>query len=517
MSSPPYSLQSVALLDPLIKENARRLAKRLGSSISSTSTLTSVDAFTLCGLYSFEVICQAGFAKDFSNDADGAAALKLLRAMDGSALTLLFDGTLPFLRKFGPARNLPGIIGDSYRKRDYWKQKSYEMVDHFLEKSTSDERYLLTPLATAVDSYLGRKLTHEELVEEAMGYMFAGSGTTSSTLSYLLYEISKPENSTIQEHLRAEVLAIPADDIVTIRNNPYINAIIKETFRLHPTIISTIPRLLIEPLMLGEYTLPSGTVVGMQNWLHHRDPLVFPDPDKFILDRWLNETPEMKSALTPFSLAVSVAAAPNNKLPRRSLEECNLVNIPSKSPCGLTGYRKNADAKSYDSVHNFGLTVHGCIKACGTTKPDCKSVTYDSTNGICYFSRYGVGAINVQSQTTGYKFYDGGCGFAASAGGAICGRRGWRQNSAATSYDSVHNGQLDLKSCVAACGTTKPDCKSVACDDVNGICYLFKYDGTTINPADAGKRFAWYDARCLDCSATQAASKQTESTPVDHG
>ncbi|KAK2686950.1 hypothetical protein QWA68_014116 [Fusarium oxysporum] len=297
MSSPPYSLQSVALLDPLIKGNAQRLAQRLRSGTSSP-----VDAYTLCGLFSLEVICQAGFAKDFSNDINGAAALKLLQAMDGSALTLLFDGALPFVARFDIGTKLPGAIGDSYRKRDYWREKSYEMVDHFLEKSTDDEKYLLTPLATGVDGYLGRKLTHEELVEEAMGYMFAGSGTTSSTLTYLLYELSKPENAAIQERLRTEVLAIPDDDIVAIRNNAYINAIIKETFRAHPTIISTLPRLLTEPMTLGRYTLPSGTVVGMQNWLHHHDASVFPDPERFIPERWLAETPEMKSALTPFSL-----------------------------------------------------------------------------------------------------------------------------------------------------------------------------------------------------------------------
>ncbi|KAI1068566.1 hypothetical protein NW752_003301 [Fusarium irregulare] len=201
---------------------------------------------------------------------------------------------------------------------------------------------------------------------------------------------------------------------------------------------------------------------------------------------------------------VSVAAAPNNKLPCRSLEECNLVNIPSGSLCGLVGYRTNSEAKSYDSIHKGKLTLDGCIKACGTTKPDCKSITYDDVNGICYFSKFDIKTTAVQQKPTGYKFYDAGCGFANSKDGAICGRQGWRNNKDAPSYDSVHNGALDRKNCVAACGTTKPDCKAVAYDEPNGICYFFKHTGTTINPADAGKGFAWYDARCLDCPATAA-------------
>ncbi|KAL1889586.1 hypothetical protein Sste5346_008835 [Sporothrix stenoceras] len=192
---------------------------------------------------------------------------------------------------------------------DYWREKSREMVDHFLMNSKADEKYLLSPLANTVDAFLGRKLTHEELVEEAMGYMFAGSGTTSSTLTYLLYAISRPENMHIQARLRDEVSNISTaatagteDDIVAVRKNPYINAVIKEVFRVYPTIISTLPRVLTEPMVIDKYKLPAGTVVGMQNWIHHRDPTVFPDPDKFIPERWLASTEAMDASLTPFSI-----------------------------------------------------------------------------------------------------------------------------------------------------------------------------------------------------------------------
>ncbi|VZI01764.1 unnamed protein product [Fusarium fujikuroi] len=114
-----------------------------------------------------------------------------------SALVLLFDGAFPLIARFDIGLKLLGALGYLYCSQAYWHKKSYKIVDYFLEKSVSKEKYLLILLATGVDNYLGRKLTYEELVEEAMGYMFAGLGTISSILIYLLYEILKPGNSAI--------------------------------------------------------------------------------------------------------------------------------------------------------------------------------------------------------------------------------------------------------------------------------------------------------------------------------
>ncbi|VTT78226.1 unnamed protein product [Fusarium fujikuroi] len=97
-----------------------------------------------------------------------------------SALILLFDSAFPLIARFDIGLKLPGAL-----------------INYFLEKSASKEKYLLILLATGINNYLGRKLTYKELVEEAIGYMFAGLGTISSILIYLLYEILKPGNSAI--------------------------------------------------------------------------------------------------------------------------------------------------------------------------------------------------------------------------------------------------------------------------------------------------------------------------------
>lgn len=61
----------------------------------------------------------------------------------------------------------------------------------------STEKNLLAPLLSDVDRFLGRCLTKEELVEEAIGMIFAGSRITSTTLPffYMLYHARRIQKS----------------------------------------------------------------------------------------------------------------------------------------------------------------------------------------------------------------------------------------------------------------------------------------------------------------------------------
>jgi cytochrome P450 len=270
------------------------------------STARTVDAFELCSRYSLEVICQAAFAMDLSAKGKDDKTRLLMKAMDDSAKTLPITSIMPWLRSTRLGRKLPGPVGHAFRQMVCWQVLSREMVDHLIRVTAngaeSTEKNLLAPLLNGVDSFLGRRLTKDELVEEAMGIMFAGSGTTSTTLTYLLYAISRPENAAVQTRLREEVLSLPVDDTFALRNSLYINAVIKETFRLYPTIISTLPRIVTEAFQVENITLPAGTVVGMQNYIHHRDPSIFPRPHEFRPERWLQSTKKMDLSLTPFSL-----------------------------------------------------------------------------------------------------------------------------------------------------------------------------------------------------------------------
>lgn len=289
LAAVPYSLQSMHKLEHIIRGKSRLLADRFLSDAASSRRGT-VDAYELCALFSFELVCAAGFAKDFSSRS---SALSVLRAMETSGPRFIFNSIFPPLKNASWNTKVPGRIGTVYRAHNYWHECSRQMVREYLDRKDSEDiqDFLLAPFRDGVDGWLGRQLSEEEFVEEAMGIMLAGSGTTSSTLTYILYVISLPQNQHVQERLREEITRISETGTLNkLREAPYLNAVIKETMRLYPTIISTLPRVLDQPMYIDGMELPPGVIVGMQNYVHHRDPVVFPDPESFTPERWLGSS-----------------------------------------------------------------------------------------------------------------------------------------------------------------------------------------------------------------------------------
>ena len=306
LESQPYSQQAVLENEGLIAGKANILIRRMTSAAVSSASGRTADVFTLCGLFSLEVICKCAFNRDFGESPEGGS-LDMLTAMDRSAQLLPIIILMPFLKSWGIGRHLPGSVGTLFRGFDTWVSSTRSLVKNFQQHENAldkTQRFMATPLLTNRDDFLGRQLHPVEVIEESMGIAFAGSGTTSTTLVYILYAMARPESEHRQLKLHEEV-KMAGDSLQEVKDLPYLNAVIKETMRLYPTIISTLPRILDSQLAVGRtnFVLPAGTQVGMQNYVHHRDPTLFPEPDKFIPERWLGDSVgDMNNALTPFSV-----------------------------------------------------------------------------------------------------------------------------------------------------------------------------------------------------------------------
>jgi cytochrome P450 family 135 len=125
----------------------------------------------------------------------------------------------------------------------------------------------------------GSPMSDAEIRDELLTLLTAGHETTATALAWAVERLSRhPEKL---ERLRAEVLA---------GEDAYLTATIQETLRLRPVVVLVI-RKLTEPVELGGYELPAGAKVTPSIYLMHRNPEIYPDPEAFQPERFLDNPP----------------------------------------------------------------------------------------------------------------------------------------------------------------------------------------------------------------------------------
>jgi cytochrome P450 family 135 len=122
-------------------------------------------------------------------------------------------------------------------------------------------------------------LTDEELRDQLVTLLLAGHETTASALAWTLYEVGRDE-----EQLRR------AREAATTGNDAWLEAVLKESMRLHP-VIAMVVRTLMEPATVGGLDLPAGTTVGPSILIAHRRPDNHQDPDCFRPERFMGQNP----------------------------------------------------------------------------------------------------------------------------------------------------------------------------------------------------------------------------------
>ncbi|CAM2069865.1 Cytochrome P450 [Sulfidibacter corallicola] len=174
------------------------------------------------------------------------------------------------------------------------------MVERELSRIVTDhiERYAGADMSHRVDVFArltqvqksdGRRLSAKELHDELITLLKAGFGTTSNALAWLFGCILRDPAIYIQVVSELERVtqgaAVARDHVERLT---YLDAVIKEMLRLCPSIGGfTGVRYLADPLELGGYPLPAGTMVAVATHVLHRDPDVYEDPLVFRPERFL--------------------------------------------------------------------------------------------------------------------------------------------------------------------------------------------------------------------------------------
>ncbi|WP_327359741.1 cytochrome P450 [Streptomyces sp. NBC_01304] len=155
---------------------------------------------------------------------------------------------------------------------------------------------LVSALLTSKLPDTGEVMSPEQVRDEAIAVMFAGTETTATTMAWAFHEISR--------HPEAEArLSAEADqEILDPASMPYTRAVIEEALRLHSPLLFT--RRALADVHLGQHFIPSGAEVAYSPYALHRDPTLFPDPTAFRPERWLRSRSGLPSSrgFIPFSV-----------------------------------------------------------------------------------------------------------------------------------------------------------------------------------------------------------------------
>lgn len=134
------------------------------------------------------------------------------------------------------------------------------------------------------------QMSLDDIVVNAVDLIGGGVDTTSMALAWTLYCLAS--NPYEQGKLRAEIQSVVGmADTVTpedLNNMPHLRSCVKEALRLYP-IAPNNSRLLKEDVVLSDYHVPAGTTVLMPLTVIGRMADVFPDPLRYLPERWSHD------------------------------------------------------------------------------------------------------------------------------------------------------------------------------------------------------------------------------------
>ena len=231
---------------------------------------------------SLRVILRAVFGLDVGGRYDRLR--QLLKALLDASGTLLGSAMtfLPVLRQDWGAWSPWG---------HYLRLK--QRVDELIYAEIADRREnpdragedILSLLMAARDE-AGEAMSDVELRDELMTLLFAGHETTATALAWAFYWVHRDRE--ILEKLRSELDSVDwQTDPFAITKLPYLNAVCSETLRIYPVAVATFARVLQAPFEVMGYRCEPGTALLPHIYLiHHREDL-YPEPDRFNPDRFL--------------------------------------------------------------------------------------------------------------------------------------------------------------------------------------------------------------------------------------
>ncbi|KAB5531151.1 hypothetical protein PHYPO_G00137600 [Pangasianodon hypophthalmus] len=172
-----------------------------------------------------------------------------------------------------------------------------DFLQLMIQSQISDEQ------AEKADDQPSKGLTDHEILSQSFIFILGGYETTSTTLTYLLYNLTV--NPDCMSKLVEEIdKTFPLDAPVTydaLMKFEYLEMAINESMRLLPT-APRLERMCKKTIELNGITIPKNTLVGIPTYVLNRDPQLWESPEEFRPERFSAENDINPYTFMPFGL-----------------------------------------------------------------------------------------------------------------------------------------------------------------------------------------------------------------------
>ncbi|XP_059630225.1 cytochrome P450 71AU50-like [Cornus florida] len=282
--------EELGLLVEFIKQAAHdRVAVDLSAKV------LSMNADMTCRMvfgkkYTDKEFDERGFQAVFHDGKNLAATPNIgdyfpfVRALDLQGLTRRMKAVSKVFDEF-----LEKVIDDHVQARD--KGQTKDFIDIMLAFMESEE----------VEFRIDRSHIKANLLD----MLAAASDTSSTTIEWVLSELLM--HPRVMKKVQKELEEVVGMDRIVEESDleglDYLYMVLKETFRLHPVAPLLVPHQAIEDCTVNGFHIPKKSLVTINVWAIGRDPKVWTDPEKFIPERFVGSTIDVRGRdfqLIPF-------------------------------------------------------------------------------------------------------------------------------------------------------------------------------------------------------------------------
>ncbi|XP_077880882.1 LOW QUALITY PROTEIN: cytochrome P450 3A9 [Ictidomys tridecemlineatus] len=281
--SPTLTSGKLKEMFPIINQYGDVLVKNMRLDSEKGKFINLKDIF---GAYSMDVITATSFGVNIdslNNPQDPfVEKVKKLLKFDFFDPLLLSISIFPFLTPINEAMNISLFPKDvtNFLKKAIKRMKESRLQEK--QQHRVDFLQLMINSQNSKDVESHKVLSDLELVAQSIIFIFAGYETTSSSLSFILYELAThPDAQTkLQQEIDAALPNKAPATYDTVLQMEYLDLVVNETLRLYP-ITGRLERVCKKDIEINGVPIRRGTVVMIPSFVLHRDTQHWPEPEEF--------------------------------------------------------------------------------------------------------------------------------------------------------------------------------------------------------------------------------------------